>query len=135
VEERTVPEQAAVAGSQRLGAERRDPVVEVGLAEVGVPHPGHAQRATEQGQRVAVGYGAEDEVGMFDVGPDEPGTGGLDGSMDGLDGLIGGGQVGPDDSVDVADVDLPHGQFLDPDPSAGLEPAPPGLVPGSLPLT
>jgi hypothetical protein len=110
VEERTVPEQAAVAGSQRLGAERRDPVVEVGLAEVGVPHPGHAQRATEQGQRVTIGNGAEDEVGMFNVGPDEPGPSSLDGGMRGLDNLMGKGQVGPDDGVDVADVDLPHDQ-------------------------
>lgn len=100
-------EKATTIRPQRLRAEGRGFVVEVWFAEVGVAHAGHAQLAGHQAERVEIRDGAEHQVRVIDLGGDEPLAGGLDGGVDGLDGLLGGREIGPDDGVDVSD--LPHG--------------------------
>ena len=47
---------------------------------------------------------AEDQVGVFAAGGDDPAAGRLDGRVRGLDGLLGQAQVLADQDVDVPDV-------------------------------
>jgi hypothetical protein len=104
VVERVAAEVATQGPVERARADGRELAAQVGLAELGVRDAGDAERPGGQRQGVGVGYGAEDEMGMGAGGGDQAPPAGLHGGVDRLHGLVGRGQVGPDDGIDVADA-------------------------------
>jgi hypothetical protein len=86
----------------RHGADRGETVVEVGFTERSMDDARDPESAGGQLQGTFIGHGAEDEVGMVAVGGDEVPATRFQCGMNPLDGLLGRGEIRPDDHVDVA---------------------------------
>ena len=101
-------EDPAALAPDRLRTDGGEFAAPVGLVECPVRNPVAAQTVNERKELSLAGDGADDQVGVREVGREE-GFRNLKGCVAGLDDLLGKGEVVPHEEVDVRQLALREG--------------------------